>query len=87
MIRRLEQGKKALKKENRALQNKPSNRSDVPILFCWHYNFGRDNVVDLSRLISMDLENKPSDIDRDQIHDCVCLCFTALKIYGDNPEY
>jgi hypothetical protein len=53
--------KKALEKEKKALQKELNNRPDVPILFHGHYEFGPDNVEDLSRLISMYLMDKPRD--------------------------
>ena len=66
MIQRLEQEKNVLNKEKKALQKgmntlqkKLDNRPDVPILFRGHYEVGRDNVVDLSRLILKHLEKKP----------------------------
>ena len=94
-IQRLEQEKNALIKEKKSLQKgmatlekKLNNRPDVPILFHGQYNFGRDNVVDLSRLISRYLVNKPKNIDRDRIYDCVCECCNALgRGYNDNPDY
>ena len=84
----LNKEKKDLQKRMATLQKKLNKRPDVPILFHGQYNFGRDNVVDLSRLISMYLENKPNNIDSDRIYDCVCACRNALDIgYYDNPDY
>ena len=96
-IQRLEQERDALIKEKTALETEKNvlnkekkdlhKRPNVPILFHGQYNFGRDNVDDLSRLISMYLENKPNNIDSDRIHDCVCECCSDLtKRCDDNPE-
>eukprot|EP00984_Skeletonema_dohrnii_P013447 scaffold5572_cov83-Skeletonema_dohrnii-CCMP3373.AAC.5 len=84
--------KKALEKGKKALQKNLNNRPNVPILFHGHYEFGPDNVEDLSRLISMHLMDKPSGIDRDRIYDCVSVCFNAAYNNGglgwrNNPEY
>ena len=88
-FRRLEQEKnillkekKALQKEKKALQKKLNNWPDVPILFHGHYEFGPDNVEDLSRLISMYLMDKPSGINRDQIYSCVRDCVDATHHHG-----
>ena len=105
MIRSLKQEKKALnkekdalKKEKKALQKQLDNRPDVPLLFRGQYQFGRDNVADLSRLISMYLIDKPSNINRDRIYNCVraCVADSDDRIYyftdlggtynGDLPE-
>ena len=68
------------------LQKKLNERPDVP--FYGDYNFGRENVVELSRLISMYLFNKPSNIDRDRIYCCVQACYNDLRMGRDNnPEY
>lgn len=67
-VRLLEEGSPQQKKigerleqEKKALQKKLNNRPNVPILFHGHYEFGPDNVEDLSRLISMYLMDKPRD--------------------------
>lgn len=80
--------KKALQKGMATLEKKLNNRPDVPILFHGQYNFGRENVVDLSRLISMYLENKPNNIDSDRIYNCVRARYDDLEMgYNDNPQY
>ena len=48
----------------------------------------RENVVELSQLISRHLEDKPSEIDSNKLYNCVRSCLTDLeKGYGDNPEH
>lgn len=81
-IERLEQEKNLLLKEKKALQKKLNNRPNVPILFHGHYEFGQDNVEDLSCLISMYLMDKPSGIDRDQIYSCVRDCVDVAYNHG-----
>ena len=84
----LNKEKKDLQKGMATLQKKLNKRPDVPILFHGQYNFGRDNAVDLSRLISMYLEDKPNKIDSDRIYNCVCDCCSDLEMrYNDNPDY
>ena len=88
----LEMKKKNLQKGMATLQKKLDNRPNVPIIFRGHYKFGLDDSADLSRLISMYLENKPNNIDRDQIYDCVCACVddfyeSSSWHYYDSPHY
>ena len=70
-FRHLEQEKNIIVKEKKALEKELNNRPDVPILFHGHYKFGPENIQDLSRLISMHLMNKPSEIDSNRIYSCV----------------
>lgn len=70
------------------LQQSLNSRPDVPTLFHGTYNFRRENVVELSQLISRYLENKPSSIDGNKIYDCVRSCYNDLERgYSDNPEH
>lgn len=56
-------------------------------LFCRFYDFGREDVVDLSKLICIRLENKPSYIDHNRIFNCVQNCFRDWERgYNDNPD-
>jgi hypothetical protein len=51
-------------------------------------NFGRENVVKLSRLIAQYLENKPSAIDANRIYSCVESCYRDFhQGFSDNPEH
>lgn len=63
-------------------------RLELPVLFTGQYHYRRENVVELSQLISRYLENKPNDIDSNRIYNCVKSCYTDLKAnYNDNPKY
>lgn len=63
-------------------------RELVPKIFYGDYNFRRENVVQLSQLISRNLENKPLDIDSNRIYQCVSNCYRDLtQNYADNPEF
>ncbi|KAK1733196.1 hypothetical protein QTG54_016173 [Skeletonema marinoi] len=80
-FRRLEQEKNIIVKEKKALEKKLNNRPDVPILFHGHYKFGPENIQDLSRLISMHLMNKPSEIDSNRIYSCVSKLMSRYLAY------
>lgn len=63
-------------------------QNDVPTLFHGTYNFRRENVVELSQLISRYLENKPGNIDENKIYNCVRSCYQDLERgYSDNPKH
>jgi Zinc finger, C3HC4 type (RING finger) len=52
------------------------------------YKYDRNNVVELSQLISRHLENKPDEIDANRIFNCVRSCVADLqKDWSDNPEH
>ena len=94
MIQRLEEEKNVLIKEKKALQKgmntlqKKLDSLDDPILFIGQYKFGRDDVVDLSHVISMYLVDKPNSIDRNRIYKCVRARYKDLEMgRDDNPEY
>lgn len=73
-----------LKSQNQILERRPN----LPTLFNGTYNFGRENVVQLSQLISRYLENKPEEIDKNRIYNCVRACYTDFnRGFGDNPEH
>ena len=77
-----------LAETNQSLNEQLASRPDLPHLFDGEYNFGRNNVVELSQLISRYLENKPADINPNRIYNCVRSCYIDLKKgYADNPEY
>jgi len=57
-------------------------------LFQGSYDFGRNDVVKLSQLISTRLENKPHYIDGNKIFNCVQACFRDWDAgYKDNPKH
>lgn len=57
-------------------------------LFNGQYDFGRHDVVRLAQLISKHLEDKPSEIDRNKIYDCIRGCYNDLdRGYSDNPAH
>ena len=57
-------------------------------LFDGRYDYDRHDVVRLAQLISKHLEDKPSEIDRNKIYDCIRCCYNALdRGYSDNPEF
>ena len=61
----------SLKKKNIELKQQLRDRPNVPRLFHGEYNYRRENVGELSQLISRYLENRPSDIDPNRIYNCV----------------
>ena len=70
------------------LNAKLASRPNLPTLFTGQYNYKRENVVQLSQLISRYLENKPSEIDSNRIFNCVRSCYMDLeKNYSDNPQF
>jgi len=84
-----------LKQENAQLKEQLQNskielrsRPNLPGLFTGTYNFTRYDVVQLSQLISRYLENKPKEIDSNQIYNCVQSCYRDLDSnYRDNPQH
>ena len=84
----LEQKIRSLEQERASLQKSLKSRPNVPKLFTGSYYYKRENVVQLSQLISRYLENKPAEIDRNKIYNCVRSCYNDLvKGYSDNPEH
>ena len=90
---------KSLKKEIRRLKERQENLdaeegsaflrhracNQQSNLFNGTYNYRRENVVELSQLISMHVLRKPENIDRNRIFNCVRSCYLALqKEYEDN---
>lgn len=90
-ISQLQQERDSLQQSRDSLRAKVSNNSSLPalpVLFRGNYNYKRENVVQLSQLISRYLENKPSAIDQNKIFNCVRTCFMDLeKGYQDNPAH
>jgi hypothetical protein len=83
-IATLSEKMKELLEENKQLRRRP----DLDALFTGNYDFGRGNVVKLSRLIARYLESKPSSIDSNRIYSCVENCYRDLKqAWNDNPEH
>jgi TolA-binding protein len=77
-----------LKEDKKSLKRSLRDRPDLPKLFHGNYDVRRENVVELSQLLSRHLEDKPKEIDSNKIYNCVRACFTDLeKGYGDNPEH
>ena len=84
----LRQELELLKQENALLRKELEDRPNLPILFEGEYYFRRENVVQLSQLISRYLEEKPADIDANRIYNCVRSCYMDMdKQYSDNPEF
>lgn len=78
----------SLKQQRDSLQESLNSRPDLPRLFYGSYYYKRENVVELSQLISRYLEGKPAEIDRNKIYNCVRSCYNDLvKGYSDNPEH
>ncbi|KAK1733175.1 hypothetical protein QTG54_016152 [Skeletonema marinoi] len=77
-----------LKEDKKDLKQSLRDRPDLPGIKIGNYDFRRENVVELSQLISRYLEDKPCKIDSNKIYNCVRACFTDLeKGYGDNPAH
>merc|ERR1712224_1132193 len=64
-------------------------RLQLPILFTGNYNhFRRENVVQLSQLVSRYLENKPNQIDSNRLYNCIRNCYMDLvRDFNDNPVH
>eukprot|EP00956_Cyclotella_meneghiniana_P017757 scaffold29195_cov69-Cyclotella_meneghiniana.AAC.10 len=57
-------------------------------LFDEYYDYSRDDIVKLSQLISLRLEDKPDYVDRNKIFNCLHERFKDWERgYIDNPEY
>eukprot|EP00985_Skeletonema_marinoi_P015709 scaffold8184_cov164-Skeletonema_marinoi.AAC.2 len=77
-----------LKEDKKDLKQSLRDRPDLPQIKIGNYDFRRENVVELSQLISRYLADKPCMIDSNKIYNCVRACFTDLeKGYGDNPAH
>ncbi len=73
--------------ENAQLKKQLRDRPNVPQLFQGEHNYRREDVVQLSQLISRYLEDKPTEIDSNKIFNCVRLMYMDLeRNYADNPE-
>lgn len=70
------------------LKTKIEMHALVPKIPYSNYQFNRSNVVELAQLISRYLEDKPYEIDRNRIYQCVQNCYRDLEAnYSDNPEH
>ena len=79
---------KTLNSEKKSLEKSLKSRPNVPQLFNGQYNYRRENVVQLSQLISRYLECKPGPIDANKIYNCIRNCVMDFeKDYSDNPEH
>mmetsp|Transcript_46460 Transcript_46460/g.97634 ORF Transcript_46460/g.97634 Transcript_46460/m.97634 type:complete len:243 (+) Transcript_46460:191-919(+) len=77
-----------LEQNNAQLKAKLKSRVNLPSLFVGEYNYQRENVVQLSQLISRYLEDKPAEIDGNKIFDCIRNIVMDLKRdYDDNPQF
>jgi len=83
---RLQDERDSLRQSRDALQAQLNSRP--PMIFNGSYDFGRENIVQLSQLISIYyLDNALIEIDGNKIYNCVQKCYTALdRNYQDNPE-
>ncbi|KAL3790931.1 hypothetical protein HJC23_004913 [Cyclotella cryptica] len=92
LIQKLSRAKKLLEQKDQKLNtlNTSIAERDPKALGLFHgsYDFGRNDVVRLSQLISARLENKPLYIDSNKIFNCVQACFRDWEAgYRDNPQY
>ena len=73
---------------NAALEQVVScNQPQVPNNFDGTYSYRREDVVQLTQLISVHLRNKPQDIDSNRIFNCVRSSYLELqRDYSDNPR-
>ena len=70
------------------IQSKVENAVLLPKLFGGSYNFKRGDVVQLSKLISRYLTDKPNHIDSNRIYQCISECYKDVtQNYNDNPAY
>lgn len=70
------------------IQSKVQNMVLLPKLFDGNYNLKRGDVVQLSKLISRYLTDKPYQIDSNRIYQCISECYKdVIQNYNDNPEY
>ena len=53
-------------------------RLELPILFNGEYHYKRENVVQLSQLISRYFDSKPPHIDSNRIYNCIRSCYNDL---------
>jgi hypothetical protein len=61
---------------------------DLPSLTSSILNFKRGDVVQLSKLISRYLTDKPNHIDSNRIYQCISECYKDVtQNYNDNPAY
>jgi len=82
-----ERERDSLRQSRDALRENLNNRPNLPRIFYGDYYFGREDVSELSQLISRYLYDKPSEIDSNKIFNCVRTCYTALdRNYEDNDE-
>ena len=87
-LKALKQNNAQLEKKNAQLKKLLQKRPNLPILFQGEYNYRRENVVELSQLISRYLEKKPAEINANQIFNCVRSLYMDLeKKFTDNPEH
>eukprot|EP00581_Thalassiosira_minuscula_P001190 CAMPEP_0183738516 /NCGR_PEP_ID=MMETSP0737-20130205/54773_1 /TAXON_ID=385413 /ORGANISM="Thalassiosira miniscula, Strain CCMP1093" /LENGTH=303 /DNA_ID=CAMNT_0025973067 /DNA_START=241 /DNA_END=1152 /DNA_ORIENTATION=+ len=74
-----------LEANNASLKAELQNRPNLSPIF--EYSYRRENVVQLSQLISSHLGRKPKDIDSNKIFNCIRSCYIDLqKDYSDNPK-
>ena len=85
-VRQLEEEIEALKMQLE--ENQDGADVESLGLFDEYYEYSRDDIVKLSQLISLRLENKPDYIDRNKIFNCLHERFKDWQRgYDDNPEY
>ena len=76
----------SLRQSRDSLRERLNERPNLQRIFRGSYDFRREDVVELSQLISRYLHDKPRNIDSNKIFNCVRTCYTALyKNYNDNP--
>eukprot|EP00984_Skeletonema_dohrnii_P013450 scaffold5572_cov83-Skeletonema_dohrnii-CCMP3373.AAC.8 len=76
----------SLRQSRDALQVQLNSRP--PMIFNGSYDFGREEVTELSKLISVYYcREAPIEIDGNKIYNCVRRCYTAFdRNYEDNPD-
>ncbi|KAK1733191.1 hypothetical protein QTG54_016168 [Skeletonema marinoi] len=87
IIEQLGRERDSLRQSRDALRENLNNRPNLPRIFYGDYYFGREEVTELSQLISRYLDEAPIEIDSNKIFNCVRTCYIALdKHYVDNPD-
>ena len=83
--KKLEERDRAHKMEIAALKRKIHSLTEC---FDAAYQYDRFRVVELTQLICRNLEDKPPEIDRNRIFNCVKKCFDDCeRNWSDNPEH
>lgn len=78
----------AMKSKIQALEGEIMQLKQNTVNFDGNYNFDRDDICKLSRLIARYLTTPPHNIDRNKIYQCVQNRYRDLETgWSDNPDY